>query len=452
MPIDPIRDKNFKLLDSLKSNERVGIDSKGRLYKRSGLFAWVTRLTNFIRKSSLHSVVDDYAVDALAKKEFHEIKSESKEYAQLMTKLSSLKLFSHETKANIATKFYNQRYDDLVKSGMKEEVAESIVTIEMSTDPNVSDAMKSKISPKATNGGMSGSYFIKDRKGKNIAIFKPRDEDVFMPNAPTAGDRRGFNPDNPKRHQLNGQPQGVTWLKEVAAWEIDKGQSANVPFTTAITVPFPTRGRGTKPILKKGSLQMFVAGKGANEMLATEVDVIPTKEIQKMAAFDLLIGNGDRHEGNFMWDKSTQTLSLIDHDSAFLDSLDWKEGLQMSEGRFEWWSYTQVGIPTDPEVKDWILNYDLKAKCQILEELGVSEGSIREHRLRVLFVQEGVRQGASLSTLAIMSMESKGERARIDRMVQATLNKVKDPQDEPEFYIVFQQEVTEFFSPQPPTP
>ncbi len=443
MPIDPIREKNFQMLDSLKGKERLGIDRKGRLYKRKGLFS---KLIAFFTKSRLQSVVDDYTVNALAKKEFHEIKTESQEYTQLMTKLSSLKLFSQETKANIATKFYDQRYDDLIKSGIKEEVAESIVTIEMSTDPNVSDAMRRKISPKPTYGGLSGSYFIKDRKGKNIAVFKPQDEDVFMPNAPTKFDRWDYDPANPKRPQLNGQPQGVTWLKEVAAWELDKGQFANVPFTTEITVPFPTRGIGSPLILKKGSLQMFVAGKEAKEMLAIDTDAIPPEQIQKMAAFDLLIGNGDRHEGNFMWDEPSQTLSLIDHGSAFLDSLDWKEGLQMSEGRFEWWAYPQVGMPTDPKVKDWILNYDLEAKCQVLKDLGLSEGSIREHRLRVLLVQEGVRQGTSLSTLAVLSMKTKGDRAKIDRMVQATLNKVKDPQDEREFYTVFKQEVADFFS------
>ncbi len=188
---------------------------------------------------------------------------------------------------------------------------------------------------------------------------------------------------------------------------------------------------------------MFVAGKGAHELTDAEKDTIPAKQIQKMAAFDLMIGNGDRHEGNFMWDEASQTLSLIDHGLTFLDSLDWKEGWKFSEGRFEWSTYPQARDIVNPEVKAWILEYDLDAKCQILKKLNISERSIREHRLRVLFTQEGVRRGFTLAVLGSFSMPTKTKRSYIDSLVHSTH---EETSDEEKFYVVYQKKAEEFFS------
>ncbi|NGX54531.1 MAG: hypothetical protein KR126chlam2_00142 [Chlamydiae bacterium] len=445
MPIDPIRKKNFQLFDSLKGGERLGVDEQGRLYVRKDDSSLTSLFNKHITADQQHlkDVALDYVTRVFSQKKFRSIDTESKNYRQLMSKLNSLGLFSKSDKQSVAFLFYNRRYRDLVVSGIDEAVAESIVTIEMSIDSYISMAYKVKTRPTPTNGGMSGSYFIRDREGKKIAVFKPQDEDSFMPNAPMPEHRRTYDPTAPERHQRRGQPQGIAWLKEVAAWEIDKGQFANVPFTTEITVPFPTQGSGSRPVYKRGSLQMFVAGKGAHELTDAEKDAIPAQQIQKMAAFDLLIGNGDRHEGNFMWDEASQTLSLIDHGLTFLDSLDWKEGWKFSEGRFEWSTYPQARDIVNPEVKAWILEYDLDAKCQILKKLGISERSIREHRLRVLFTQEGVRRGITLAMLASCCMPTKTQRSWLDTLVHSTH---EETSDEEKFYVVYQKKAEEFFS------
>ena len=121
MSLGPIKANNFLFLKTLKKGDRVGIDRKGRLYKRSGFFSW---LTTFIRKSRLQSVVDDYVTTTLDQKKFHQIKSESEEYNQLMSKLSSLELFTDKKLADVTTKYYEQRYEEnfFFSSGFTDQI------------------------------------------------------------------------------------------------------------------------------------------------------------------------------------------------------------------------------------------------------------------------------------------------------------------------------------------
>lgn len=43
-------------------------------------------------------------------------------------------------------------------------------------------ALNSKIIPKLTESGISGSYFLENVDRNNVAIFKPLDEEPYAPN------------------------------------------------------------------------------------------------------------------------------------------------------------------------------------------------------------------------------------------------------------------------------
>lgn len=48
----------------------------------------------------------------------------------------------------------------------------------------IKKAFHCKITPKLTDAGISGSYFLESVERKNIAIFKPLDEEPYAPNNP----------------------------------------------------------------------------------------------------------------------------------------------------------------------------------------------------------------------------------------------------------------------------
>jgi len=57
-------------------------------------------------------------------------------------------------------------------------------------------ALEDGIKPKLVEDGLGGTYFVKDRDGDTIAVFKPRDEEPLAPN-------------NPKVHAGEGQGSGL---------------------------------------------------------------------------------------------------------------------------------------------------------------------------------------------------------------------------------------------------
>ncbi len=388
-----IRRSNFALLDSFTGKEQVGMDKKGRLYKVRG-WQRTSRVLSPERESQLKQLALDYALSYLSKREFHQIETGTVAYNNLVKKLTSLHIFSDEEKSTFAYMWYGQRYQDLVSSGIPEFVAEGQITIEMTFDPNILPAHKAIFSPisTGTKSGISGSYFIRDREGKNIGVFKPMDEEPFMPNNPNPTRQASYDPAFPRRRMRSGHRQGEGWKKEIAAWELDKGHFVGVPRTTEMVVPFP-KSRGSSEIIsKRGSFQQFVEGKPLLELSGAELDKIPASEIHKIAVFDLMVGNSDRHFGNFLWDSSSQQIHPIDQGFILLDSMDWLSDNKLrSEGRFEWQILSQAREPIDPAAKQWALDYDLEASCRLLRERGISKGSIREHKLRVLFIQEGHR-------------------------------------------------------------
>ena len=115
---------------------------------------------------------------------------------------------------------------------------------------NINQGFNSGLVPKLSENGTSGTYFLQNAKRKNIAVFKPRDEEPFMPNNP-----RGYN--NIKGESMGfrkGIRPGESYLREIAACLIDSEHFHKIPCTSLVEVYH----KKFEEKIKKGSLQLFV--------------------------------------------------------------------------------------------------------------------------------------------------------------------------------------------------
>uniref|UniRef100_A0AC35G321 Phosphatidylinositol 4-kinase type 2 n=1 Tax=Panagrolaimus sp. PS1159 TaxID=55785 RepID=A0AC35G321_9BILA len=179
------------------------------------------------------------------------------------------------------------------------------------------EAIKAGIYPKLIPAGSSGSYFVFDKNGQYLAVFKPKDEEPFA----------AQNPKWPKFFQRilcfccfgraclipnNG------YLSETGASFVDDRFGLNVvPKTCVVKLVSPTffygRGCFSKDISpKEGSFQVFVHGyRSATEVLAEwslkGENAISLEEnetflqlFHKMCVLDYVIRNTDRHSDNWL--------------------------------------------------------------------------------------------------------------------------------------------------------
>jgi len=119
---------------------------------------------------------------------------------------------------------------------------------------------------------------------------------------------------------------------EVAAWEVAKlvGMDDMVPpaIIREIDVPGdPRPRRGYGPGVKRGSLALWQEGRPAGDYDPNEspdahnARVFDGQEdLQRAAMFDYIIGNQDRHEGNWVVGRADGKIRLIDHNLAFTEA------------------------------------------------------------------------------------------------------------------------------------
>jgi len=101
---------------------------------------------------------------------------------------------------------------------------------------------------------------------------------------------------------------GDLYKREVAAYDVSKslGWDDLVPETVVKKGPVQT-----------GSVQKWVDGTIAAETSSGTMDMIRQWEKERLYAFDLIIGNGDRHGGNFMITTANKNIKAIDNGFAF---------------------------------------------------------------------------------------------------------------------------------------
>lgn len=409
-------ESNIRVISLLREGSHIGCDSQGMLYvedasARSGKVSQFFH--GFQEKSKASHVI------ALATEKYFENldpKDFSQRYRVVLEIFKQDNCLLPDDKRKLIERAYQYKYEGLIKKGIESTTAQAICCIEMSFDPEVDLGVRNQISPKLTAQGINGSYFIKNFQGQIIGIFKPSDEEAYMPNNPRGKTDTSFT-------QRVGHFPGTSCYKEVLAYDLG-GELLGVPYTTTITVTFPENPTSTTLVQKTGSFQLFVQGTALDSMTTREVDIISTKQIQMQAAFDLVFGNGDRHYGNTLYNKSSDQLHLIDHGLILLGSLSWynEPDKIISEIHGDWISCKQVKEPVLQEVKNWIASLDeneVERKIRdrmstAIENFSENQDEFQKHvdgiiiatKTQIRFVKKAVENGYSLYEIGEMMMET----------------------------------------------
>jgi len=319
--------------------------------------------------------------------------------------------------------------------------------------------------PELCDEGENGTYFLKDKFGKRIAVFKCADEEG------TSSPKRKANPpvypDDQQEDQFylemageREQPSASLQQKltdcvknEVAAYILDLQSHGfySVPQTGLIAIhPFHGKAKNTKyfTTTKVGSLQQFVESDGT----AADVGPVlfPVREVHKIGILDLQILNLDRHLGNILIKKdepespfppapisrgdspfrSSRTLSGVPLSSNgqgpvssgtslpsswprlpggefSLTPIDHGYSLPLSLSDvkdlwFEWITFPQAKRPFDDETKQFIESIDVNANARALRELGICEESIKLMKLTTSLLKKCAAASWNLYQIAML--------------------------------------------------
>jgi len=248
--------------------------------------------------------------------------------------------------------------------------------------------------------GEGGTYFLHDAKGNKIAVFKPADEDPQAVNNP----KKKASPDdaNSPRVCRKTIPKGEAALREVAAYEFDRGCAGVLPtrmmkakrsfFKQEITT---TTAPGKDKI---GSLQIYVTSECESWDLAPYK--FSTKDVHRVGIFDIRSFNTDRHGGNMLAvarddpqpGDSLYDLVPIDHGFCFPTGL--------SEANWEWLYWPQTKKPFDEETLALIESINLDDDSKLLRRVGISEEAIRVNGMATTLLKQGAAAGLTLFEIA----------------------------------------------------
>mmetsp|Transcript_50908 Transcript_50908/g.101707 ORF Transcript_50908/g.101707 Transcript_50908/m.101707 type:complete len:528 (-) Transcript_50908:159-1742(-) len=142
-----------------------------------------------------------------------------------------------------------------------------------------SPSLLEELSPSTMLEGTCGVYLLKNKKGEDVGVFKPMDEEHV-----------------PEEAEEWALVKGHGSYRERAAFLVSSelGGYTGVPNTIITTLRHPTFEGGEK----RGSLQRFVPA--SKDMSDLGPAGIPVDEVHKIGIVDLLLFNVDRHEGNVL--------------------------------------------------------------------------------------------------------------------------------------------------------
>jgi len=261
----------------------------------------------------------------------------------------------------------------------KERIFETEVEIDQATFAatleEVRIAIEMEVFPTLISQGSSGSYFCRDRSGKIIGVFKPKNEEPY-------GD---LNPKWGKWFQRNLCPccfgrscliPNSGYLSEAAASVVDRFLNLNlVPRTEIVQLSSKTfnysfwqrrQAKKGKYPLKIGSFQLFVTGYKDAESCFQRLIEDPLDDslknsfrlqFEKLVILDYIIRNTDRGHQNWMikFDPESQPsriiLAAIDHGLAF----PYKHPDNWRNYPFGWASIPAAYVPFSDETARVIL-------------------------------------------------------------------------------------------------
>lgn len=159
--------------------------------------------------------------------------------------------------------------------------------------------------PNLVEDGLGGTYFIKDRTGHSIAVFKPRDEEALAPNNPK--EHAGEAAIGPSKGMKEGIMVGEAALNEYAAFLLDTmappALRAGVCPTALVKMAhsvFHSKDEGRDTVFravkdKVGSFQLFAPHDCTAEDIGSSK--FPAELVHRIAVLDIRLCNTDRHPG-----------------------------------------------------------------------------------------------------------------------------------------------------------
>jgi len=263
--------------------------------------------------------------------------------------------------------------------------------------------------------GINGTYFMKDKDGEIIAVFKPQDEEG-----------KGSPKPQEKEEIIDrGIVEGEGALREVAAYLLDRDHFSGVPETLLVEIPHFKIG-GKDVGTKTGSLQQFVQNDGASWDMGP--GRFPVHEVHKIGVLDLRIFNNDRHGGNILLREGPEgnyELIPIDHGLSLSPTLQ--------HGTFEWMMWPQAKQPFDEDTKKYIRNIDVEADAQLLNALRVRPECITTMKITTTLMKKAAAAGLSLYDIGNMASRTVLEDpSELEEMIDRARKQVSE-QDENAF-------------------
>jgi len=270
--------------------------------------------------------------------------------------------------------------------------------------------------PQLCEEGVNGTYFLKDKEGKIIAVFKPFDEE---------GKRSPKHSEDDTELVDRGILEGEGAQREVATYLLDKDHFSGVPETLLVSLP-NFKINGVDVGTKIGSLQEFVENDGASWDIGP--GDFPVHEVHKIGVLDLRIFNNDRHGGNILIKDGPYgdyELVPIDHGLALSPTLE--------HAWFDWLMWPQAKQPFDRETKTYIENIDVEANARLLSDLGVRPECIKTMKISTTFLKKAAAAGLTLYDIGSMASRTELDKpSDLETMVQQARDQA--PEDEPTFF------------------
>lgn len=254
----------------------------------------------------------------------------------------------------------------------------------------------SECTPQRAKDGTSGVYFMKDVYNKELAVFKPADEEGI--------NLEGFDGGDIKP----GCAAGDGYLKEVAASLLDKDGFHGVPRTVIAEYAHDVFKNNGDLKKKVGSLQEFVPSECSSEDMGPSK--FSTRDVHKIGLLDCRILNLDRHLGNMLVTKEDGSHRLVPIDHAL------SMPSTITGGNFEWLQFPQCKRPFDEETINFVCNIDADGDVNMLRQRlpDLKEECIDTMKLCTLFLKKAVAKGFNLYEIGCMMSRYKDEEAPSD--------------------------------------
>jgi hypothetical protein len=270
--------------------------------------------------------------------------------------------------------------------------------------------------PELCEEGINGAYFLRNKDGQRIAVFKPNDEEGNIESNP----KRSFYEE---QFVNKGTLPGEGAQREVAAYLLDRGHFHDVPQTIMAAIShdsFRSSTSNSGKVTKIGSLQEFIDNDGSAEDIGPKQFRI--RDVHKIGVLDLRIFNTDRHAGNILVTEEgdgTYRLTPIDQGLSLPSNLE--------HAWFEWLHWPQAKIPFDSETRCYIRHINVEEDAALLANLGIRDECIRTMKISSTLLKKGAAAGLTLYDIGnIASRTNIDQPSALERMFEQAAKETQD--------------------------